>query len=172
MLGRATLIVAICLGLRAPGHAQTLQSEGNDAGTASFSEVVEFVQEQGWQANLRTMCSEFGVAHLTRDCVFKQVSVQDDGEDLGGRHAFNVPANAGGDVPYILVFHLKPLIGEFFIVSSDGRLLATFYRSRGAGYNKIPNEEARRAFDRDAAYWTKNLERLKQGLGAERSRQK
>ena len=67
-----------------------------------------------------------------------------------------------------LIFHLSPLVGEVFVVSPDGHLITAFLRFKRTGYNRVPNEEVSQEFNRDMAYWTNNLPRLKKTLQADR----
>ena len=71
-----------------------------------------------------------------------------------------------------MIFHLRPLAGEFFIVSPDGILMRAYLRFKGTDYSRVPNEEVQQEFDKNLAYWTTNLSRLKKGLEAERPDQK
>jgi regulator of sirC expression with transglutaminase-like and TPR domain len=137
----------------------------------SLADVVKFVQEQGWQVDHKPLCAEFRLAQHSDSCTFKQVSVQEL-EGRGDPRAFNVPVSSGAAIPYVLIFHLGPLVGEFFIASPEGELIKAFIRSKGTGYSQIPNDDVREEFDKDVAYWTDNFARLKQGLEAERSRKK
>jgi tetratricopeptide (TPR) repeat protein len=152
--------------------AQALRRLGQSTPVpVALADVVRLVQEKGWQVDHKPLCAEFKLAQHPDSCTFKQVSVQElDGR--GDPRAFNVPASSGGAIPYVLIFHLGPLVGEFFIASPEGELLKAFIRSKGTGYSQIPNDDVREEFNKDVAYWTDNFARLKQGLEAERSRRK
>lgn len=130
--------------------------------TATFSDVVRFVEERGWQVNLGSMCTEFDLGIEARECIFRQVSVQET-EGRGDPRGFNVPIHPGS-AQYVLLFHLGPLVGEFFIASRQGELIRAYYRTKGAGYSLISNEEVQETFKAAVAYWTDNFSRLKQGL--------
>lgn len=156
---RAALAVAIYFGSAAQSLAETT-TPGWTIPRTSFSAIVWFVQEQGWRARLEPVCEKFGVAHLTPNCLFKQISV----EDAAGKsfpRGFNVPLASTGEIPYALLFHLHPLVGEFFIVSPRAQLIAVFVRSKGTDYARIPNELGQRAFETELEFWTTNLEKLR-----------
>ncbi len=134
---------------------------------ASFAAVVWFVQAKGWRADLGPVCKEFGVAHLTPDCIFKQISV----EVVGGSEVsqgFNVPMSATESIPYALLFHLHPLVGKFFIVSPSATLQAAFVRSQGTGYSRLPNEIAQWSFESEIAFWLASLGKIRQLMRKQR----
>ena len=140
-----------------------------------FPEVVQYVQQQGWRADLGDMCTKFELPRSGDDCIFRQLSLQDQREARSDPRGFNVPAvpaiwNTGPH--YVVIFHLRPLVGEFFIVSPDGILMRVYLRFKGTDYSRVPNEEVQQEFDKNLAYWTTNLSRLKKGLEAERPDQK
>lgn len=130
--------------------------------SAELSEVLELVRTKGWKADLGQICDEFGLEPLGSDCIFKQISVQEV-QGRGDPRGFNVPVGAG-DVSYVLIFHLSPLVGEFFIVSPQGELLKAFIRTKGRGYEKIANDDVRDEFRADLAYWKDNFTRIRTGL--------
>lgn len=134
----------------------------DDPTAATFSDVVRFVEERGWQINLGNMCPEFDLGIEAQECIFKQVSVQET-EGRDDPRGFNVPIHPGS-APYVLLFHLGPLVGEFFIASRQGELIRAYYRTKSTGYSPISNEEVKDTFKAAVAYWTDNFSRLKQGL--------
>lgn len=140
-----------------------------DPALSSFADIVRLVQERGWQANLGVICAELGLAEISDNCVFNQVSVQAS-ENGEGPRGINVPVISNSEISYVLIFHLRPLVGEFFIVSPQGSLIKAFVRRKGAGYSKIANEEVDEEFKADLAYWTANLDRLTQDLKGKRIR--
>ena len=118
----------------------------------TFRDVVQFVSRRGWRVNLDKLCAEFGMPEGRDNCTFRQISIQD-ATDLGYPRGFNVSDFAGPKGRYVLIFHLQPLVGEFFLVSSDGALIRAFYRGKGRGYDPLPNEDVRSEFEADLAYW-------------------
>jgi hypothetical protein len=129
---------------------------------ASFEDVIEMVRQHGWRVNLGHLCAEFNLSASASGCAMQQVSVEDV-EDQSYPRGFNVPSS-GDAATDVLLFHLNPLIGEFFVVSSEGNLKAAFVRSKGTGYDRVANEVVRDEFERDVAYWKRNFSRVKQGL--------
>ncbi len=107
----------------------------------------------------------------TQDCIVQQVSVEEV-EGLSYPRGFNIPVADGDKHTDVLLYHLNPLIGEFFIVSSEGLLKAAFVRSKGTGYERIANDVVRDEFERDVAYWKRNVIRLRKGLEANRENEK
>ena len=143
----------------------------NSTVAATFADVVQLVQKQGWRANLGDLCEKFDLPNSGKECVFHQISVEET-KGQGDPRGLNVPTTSNGDPQYILIFHLKPLAGEFFVVSTDGLLIKAFVRFKGSDYNQVANEDVSAEFNEDITYWTKNFARLKQGLEAERSKPK
>ena len=129
----------------------------------AFTAVVKVVIEQGWRVDFGKLCTELALDLPDGSCVFKQVSIQDD-KDRGYPRGFNVPLNRDGTVPFVMIFHLSPLVGEFFIVSAEGQLIKAFYRTKGAGYQPLPNGEVQDEFEADLAYWLANHSRIEQVL--------
>ena len=129
----------------------------------TFADVVTFVAGKGWVVNLGPLCGHLEIQAGTSACVFRQVSVEET-EAHSGPRGFNVPADSSEHPPHVLIYHLGPLVGEFFIVSPEGQLLKAFLRRKGTGYSSVPLDEVREEFAKDAAYWTVNLARLKEGL--------
>ena len=134
--------------------------------SAELSEIVQLVKAKGWTANLGRICQEFSLEPHGRDCIFKQISVQEV-QGRGEPRGFNVPDGVGG-VPYVLIFHLSPLVGEFFVASPQGELLKTFTRTKGRGYELIPNDAIRGEFFADLTYWKDNFDRIRTGLESQR----
>lgn len=131
---------------------------GNTVTAASFANVVEFVEKQGRRMDLGQLCVAFGLQREDNQCVFKQVGVQEiEGQD--DPHGFNVPAHPRKQE--VLLFHLGPLVGEFFIVSAQGELIRAYYRTKGRGYSRIPNDEVLDRFKLERSYWIENFDRLR-----------
>jgi hypothetical protein len=139
----------------------------------TFSDVVQYVQQQGWRVNLGNMCIKFELPRSGDDCLFRQFSLQDQREADSDPRGFNVPAVWNTGAHYVVIFHLRPLVGEFFIVSSDGILMRAYLRFKGTDYSLVPNEEVQQEFDnKNFAYWTTNFSRLKKAIEAGRPGQK
>ena len=144
----------------------------NGSMRVTFSDVVQYVQQHGWRADLGDMCTKFELPRSGNDCIFRQLSLQDQREADSDPRGFNVPAVWNTGPHYVLIFHLRPLVGEFFIVSPDGILVRAYLRFKGTDYSLVPNEEVQQEFDKNFAYWTTNFSRLKKALEAERPGQK
>jgi hypothetical protein len=125
------------------------------ARAAEFADVVQTVQGFGWQKDLGNLCSRFRLDAAS--CTFKQLSVRDSQAQDHPR-AFNVPEQGRE----LLMFHLRPLVGEFFVVSPQGKLMRAYYRAVGRDYEQLPPHEAEAEFQADLRYWLDNLDRLKQ----------
>jgi hypothetical protein len=126
----------------------------------SIAEVIRLVEERGWRVNLGPICAAFDLPLSSGECVFKQISVSET-EGRGDPRGFNVPVETPPGDPYVLVFHLGPLVGEFFVVRPDGELIRAFYRAKGTGYRPLPNEDVSDEFKIDIRYWLDNFSRLK-----------
>ncbi|MDP2411496.1 MAG: hypothetical protein Q8M26_14575 [Pseudolabrys sp.] len=146
------------------GHAADGERPPQQA-AASFSDLVELVRRHGWRVNLRDLCRKYGMTQSARDCIVQQVSVEES-EGLSYPRGFNIPVVDNDEFTDVLLYHLNPLIGEFFVVSADGILKAAFVRSKGTDYKQIANDVVREEFERDIAYWKENFIRLRKGLEA------
>ena len=131
--------------------------------SAVVPELVALVEQHGWPANMGRICAvmKFEAAD---GCVFKQVSISTSEPGTVDNHGFNIRTNAGTAEPEILIFHLGPLVANFFVVSRDGELKASYYRAKGVDYTQILNEEAASAFAASIAFWALNLPHLKEGF--------
>jgi hypothetical protein len=118
------------------------------------------------------MCTKFELPRSGDDCLFRQLSLQDQREAPSDPRGFNVPAVWNTGPHYVVIFHLRPLVGEFFIVSPDGILMRAYLRSKGTDYSLVPNEEVQQEFNKNSAYWTTNFSRLKKAIKAGRPGQK
>jgi hypothetical protein len=151
----ATLLAALAAGFAAP---RALAQD-----RVTFGDVLRLVLERGWRTDFHGLCRQLDLPELANKCVFRQLSIQDDRE-RGYPRGFNVSESGGSAI--VFLFHLNPLLGEFFIVAPDGTLLRAYTRAHGRGYERIPNETVSEEFSADIAYWITNFERLKRGLGA------
>jgi hypothetical protein len=136
---------------------------GAIAATAAFTDVISFVSERGWAASLGPLCKQFGIGDSGTSCVFRQVSVQET-VGRGDPLAFNVLESDRNDPRKILIFHLGPMVGEFFVMSREGRLLNAFVRRVGFGYESVPLDEMEDEFKKDSFYWLENFDRIRAGL--------
>ena len=108
----------------------------NGSMRVTFSDVVQYVQQHGWRVDLGDMCTKFELPRSGDDCIFRQLSLQDQREAGSDPRGFNVPAVWNTGPQYVLIFHLRPLVGEFFIVSPDGILMRAYLRFKGTDYSR------------------------------------
>jgi hypothetical protein len=155
---------------RASAAVLCVLASQQSSGSAELPDIVELVKIKGWRADLGRICHEFSLRPHGQDCIFKQISVQEV-QGRGDPRGFNVPAGAD-EVPYVLVFHLSPLVGEFFIASPRGELLKSFIRTKGRGYEPISNDAVREEFIADLTYWKDNFERIRAGLEGQSGRRR
>ena len=111
------------------------------------------------------MCAAFKLGS-EGDCNFKQMAVSESPPGTVDSHGFNLPENSTRPDSYVVIFHLSPLVGNFFVVSPEGILKASYYRAKGEDYTEIPNEDADRAFAAAVAFWKRNLPNLKDLIAA------
>lgn len=143
---------------RVPAPAQVADAPDR---LAAFAAVIALVERHGWPADLGRMCERFKQPQSRSECRFKQIAV-DTTQDGLDNHGFNVPFKSGDAVGYVVIFHLRPLVGEFFAVSSEGDLMAALYRAKGTDFIPIPNDEVRQAFHSEVSFWRTNLTDLEQ----------
>ena len=161
LLALATFVYPVRLAAEPPTsttHVKTFDP-------AMMSELVGIVREHGWPANMGRMCATFNLGSES-NCNFKQMAVSEGSPGTVEDHGFNLPEISTGPDSYVVIFHLTPLVGNFFVVSPEGTLKASFYRAKGVDYTEIPNEDARRAFAVAGAFWKQNLPKLKDLIAA------
>jgi len=117
-----------------------------------FSDVVRFVQRNGWPQDLGPYCETLGLARSNPDCRFKQLGAEDNAKPEQG-HAINLPANTGDAVPYVLMLLRGPGTVEFFIASPQGDLIAAFHGTVDIGYVRISNDSALPGFTAEVSFW-------------------
>ena len=144
----------------ARAHTPIQTADGSNASPA-LADVIAFVNRSGWPVDLGRMCKAFNVSQS--DCRFRQVAV-DTSQDGLDNHGFNVPVEATDVSGYVVIFHLRPLIGEFYLASPEGELRAALYRAKGLDFTPIANDEARHAFESEVSFWRVNLIGLERRL--------
>ena len=117
-----------------------------------FSDVVRFLQRNGWPQDLGSYCGILGLAQANPDCRFKQLGAEDNTKPDEG-HAINLPANTGDAVPYVLMFLRRLGTVEVFIASSQGDLMAAFHGTAEIGYVRISNDSALPSFNAEVLFW-------------------
>jgi hypothetical protein len=131
------------------------QAKISSASHPGISDIVRLVRSHGWSAQLKQVCRAFSLNDAT--CRFHQIAV--DATDDLSKHGFNV-SDGVPDASYIVLFRLRPLIGEFFLLSAEGHLIAATYRAKDASYGPIPTDEARAALKSEVSYWLDNFPRI------------
>jgi hypothetical protein len=139
------------------GFAQTPSGLPHHA--ALVWKLTTSVLRHGWPTDLGRMCVAMKLGPES-ECKFKQISVSPSEPGAIDYYGFNVPFSTASKVSYVVIYHLGPLVGDFFLVSSEGELKASFYRAKGMDYTEIPSADARRAFDTSMAFWEHNLQAL------------
>ena len=127
----------------------------SSASQPGMFDIVRLVRSHGWSAQLKQVCRAFSLDDAT--CRFHQIAL-DASDDLS-KHGFNV-SEGPPDSSYIVLFRLRPLVGEFFLLSAEGDLIAAAYRAKGAYYEPIPANEARAALESEVSYWLDNFPRI------------
>lgn len=127
----------------------------SSASQPGMFDIVRLVRSHGWSAQLKQVCRAFSLNDTT--CRFHQIAL--DATDDLSKHGFNV-SEGPPDSSYIVLFRLRPLIGEFFLLSAEGDLISAAYRAKGAYYEPIPANEARAALKSEVSYWLDNFPRI------------
>jgi tetratricopeptide (TPR) repeat protein len=125
-----------------------------------FSKLIALAKQYGWIADLSRSCVAMQLNTET-NCKFKQISVSVGAPGQLNDYGFNVPAY---DADYVVLFHLTPLVGHFFVVNHTGEVQASYYRARGVDFTRIPTEETQTEFDQNISFWRSNLDRLRENL--------
>ena len=135
VLGRAAT-TSVCFALLGSiyfallGTSNQARSEQLKGGLTTFIELVEFVQEQGWLVRLGGFCRQLELSGDSDNCTFKQISLQET-EGRSDPYGFYVPVLPNSAIPpYVLVIHVRPIVREFFVASSQGVLIKAYYRSK------------------------------------------
>jgi hypothetical protein len=128
-------------------------------------QLTSVVVRHGWPTDLGRMCVAMKLGPEA-DCKFTQISVSPNEPGTIDNYGFNVPLGSADPSRYVVIFHLGPLVGDFFVVSPQGKLKASFYRAKGIDYTEVPLADARRAFDASMVFWRTHLQALKNLIAA------
>lgn len=126
-------------------------------------ELASLAEQHGWIADMDRLCSTFKMGRSS-NCKFKQLAISDGEPGTLNNYGINVPLDKTAE--YVLMFHLTPLVGSFFMVSTKGELISSFYRRQGSDYLAIPIADARDAFSMTLKFWESNLDKLKKLIAA------
>jgi hypothetical protein len=159
----ATIAILILLSLSpTPSHSD--DQRRFEENRRIIPDLMLIIVEHGWVADMGRLCAIFELGS-EGDCRFKQIAVSESPPGVVDNYGFNVPLNTPTP-SYAVLFHLGPLVGNFFVVSADGTLKSSFFRAKGKDFTKIPNSDARSAFERSMTFWAENLPRLKAKIWA------
>jgi tetratricopeptide (TPR) repeat protein len=136
---------------------------GGAGASALISELMQLVEKHGWQADMGRMCTLMKL-NSQSNCRFKQITVSSDAPNTLDSNGFNVPDDK--DPQYVVIYHLEPLVGNFFVVSLDGTLKSVFFRAKGVDYTELPVAEFSRVFEDAVIFWATNLETIKGMIAA------
>ena len=144
-----------------------LTSKENGSISAGVSalvvEVTKLVEEHGWQTDMGRMCTLMKLNSLS-NCRFKQITVSANAPNTRDDNGFNVPDDK--EPHYVVIYHLEPLVGIFFVVSLDGTLKSSFYRAQGVDYSELPISETRHSFDEAIHFWIRHVDTIKGMIAA------
>lgn len=141
----------------------TNKEVGHGDVSALVAEVTRIVEEHGWQADMGRMCALMNL-NSRSNCQFKQITLSTTAPNTRDDNGFNVPDNK--DPQYVVIYHLGPLVGNFFVVSLDGTLKASFFRAQGVDYTELSNSETRQSFNEVVRFWLENLDTIKGMIAA------
>lgn len=128
----------------------------------SLTDVVAFVQAHGWAVNLGYVCKHLPVAKAADNCRFRQIAVHARTARLDD-HGFNISLDES--LPsHILLYHVTPLAGEFFVASMDGNLIAAAFRARGTDFEPMLGEHGRSAFNAELVFWQTNFVKIERDI--------
>jgi hypothetical protein len=153
LLSAAILSAAVCI----PVAAQS-PSSGAVAPERPLTipEIIRHVTASGWPVDLKTVCTALEI-NIGPRCLFLQIALHKK-ESTSDDHGFNVPADSGAPAQIVL-YHVTPLTGEFFLAAFDGKLLKALYRSRGNAFETMPAEQAMSAYRTELEFWQASLGR-------------
>jgi hypothetical protein len=122
----------------------------------TIAEIGKHVAANGWPVDLKTLCAALEIDIGPR-CLFLQIALHNK-ETASDDHGFNVPADSAAPAQLVL-YHVTPLTGEFFLATFDGALLKAVYRSRGNAFEPMPAEQAVFAYRSELEFWQTSLRR-------------
>jgi hypothetical protein len=134
------------------------------ASALTTAELTAFVGVLGWPADLGRLCKAFKLERHGDDCQFSQVAFQTPETELD-LHGFNLLLEPSTP-SYVVVFHLRPLLGKFFLASADGHFIAALIRTTELDYSAIADEHAALEFEEELALWRASLNQIAQELNS------
>ena len=130
-----------------------------------ISQMAELVEKHGWTADMGSMCSTFKIG-LSSDCKFRQLAVSEGEPGTINNYGFNVPLEGFKSARYVVLFHLTPLVGSFFVVSIDGELKSSFYRRPSTDYLENHIADSQGSFETVLKFWEDNLDMIRKMIAA------
>jgi len=131
--------------------------------SAMVAEVTRLVEEYGWQTDMGRMCALMKL-NSRNNCRLKQIMLSATAPNTRDDNGFIVLDDKYSS--YVVIYHLEPLVGSFFVVSSDGILKSSFFRARDVDYTELPISETHRSFQETIRFWIKNLDTVKGMIAA------
>lgn len=160
----AVLITFMAAALLQTGNARAFHREASSEPhrPRSLAEVVAFVQAHGRPVNLGYLCKGLSVAKPTDECLFRQIAVHTKTAQLND-HGFNILSDE--PLPsHILLYHVTPLAGEFFLATIDGELITAVFRARGTDFEPMLGERGRSVFKSELVFWQNNFTEIERGF--------
>jgi len=121
-------------------------------------EIITFVERYGWPVDLGYLCSGLSLISANQKCLFRQIAVHTKTAELID-HGFNVPTDESPPL-HVVIYHVSPLTGEFFLASVDGTLIRALFRARGSDFEPMSNKRAIRAFKTELTFWHRNFTQI------------
>lgn len=125
---------------------------------ASLADIIAFVQLRGWPIDLGYLCKGFSLTVGNNKCAFRQIALHTKTAELDD-HGFNVPTNEFPPL-HIVIYHVTPLTGAFFLASKDGRLIEAISRARGTDFEPMSELAASAAFAAELSFWQSNFDQI------------
>lgn len=126
--------------------------------SAPLSAIVAFVETHGSPTNLGYVCKAFSLSDDDDNCRFQQLAIHSKSAELDD-HGFGI-YHGKSQLSRILLFHVTPLVGEFFLASRDGKLIAAATRARGTDFQPMQRETGVAAFKAELSFWQNNLAQI------------
>lgn len=166
---RLSRVVLICLAglLTSITNSQAFHTDEPNA-SASLSDVIAFVDLQGWTVDLGYLCHGLSLNEGAEKCLFRQIAVHSRVKKEVD-HGFNVPIDQPATAP-LLVYRVTPLIGEFLLLSVDGSLVRAFFRARGEDFNLMSEKRAADVLKAELTFWKNSLAQIEHDVLARKSK--
>ncbi|HZQ14128.1 MAG TPA: hypothetical protein VFB31_15085 [Pseudolabrys sp.] len=162
----SALVVGAAVAATSVGAVQAFHTErhGDDGpqGVAPLADVIAFVQRRGWSVDLAYLCKGLSLTEAGNKCLFRQIAMHSKTAELDD-HGLNVPVDESPPSRLVL-YHVTPLAGEFFLASIDGKLITAAVRARGTDFIPMPGERAGAALKAELAFWQGNFPEIERAV--------